>query len=63
VFWESERSADLVLTFLTRQRDVEGNTDKELIEWIDRFAQNKNEAALSFWYEVHKGIHESLREF
>jgi glyceraldehyde-3-phosphate dehydrogenase (ferredoxin) len=63
VFWESERSADLVLTFLTRQRDVEGNTDKELIGWIDRFAQDKNEAALSFWYEVHKGIHESLREF
>jgi glyceraldehyde-3-phosphate dehydrogenase (ferredoxin) len=63
VFWESERSADLVSTFLTRQRDVEGNTDKELIEWIDRFARDKNEAALSFWYDVHKGIHESLREF
>jgi len=63
VFWESERSADLVATFLTRQRDVEGNTDKELLEWIDRFARDKNEAALSFWYDVHKGIHESLREF
>jgi len=63
VFWESERSADLVVTFLQRQRDVEGNTDKELLEWIDRFGRDKNEAALSFWYEVHKGIHESLREF
>jgi glyceraldehyde-3-phosphate dehydrogenase (ferredoxin) len=63
VFWESERSADLVVTFLKRQRDVEGNTDKELLAWIDRFAQDKNEAALSFWYDVHKGIHESLREF
>jgi glyceraldehyde-3-phosphate dehydrogenase (ferredoxin) len=63
VFWESERSADLVQSFLTRQRDVEGNTDKELIEWIDRFARDKHEAALSFWYDVHKGIHESLREF
>jgi glyceraldehyde-3-phosphate dehydrogenase (ferredoxin) len=63
VFWESERSADLVVTFLKRQRDVEGNTDTELLEWIDRFGRDKNEAALSFWYEVHKGIHESLREF
>ena len=51
------------MTFLQRQRDVEGNTDKELLEWIDRFGRDKNEAALSFWYEVHKGIHESLREF
>lgn len=63
VFWESERSADLVLTFLTRQRDVEGNADRELLEWIDRFARDKKEAALGFWYDVHKGIHESLREF
>jgi glyceraldehyde-3-phosphate dehydrogenase (ferredoxin) len=63
VFWESERSADLVVTFLKRQRDVEGNADAELLEWIDRFGRDKNEAALSFWYEVHKGIHESLREF
>ena len=21
------------------------------------------EAALEFWYEIHKGVHESLREF
>jgi glyceraldehyde-3-phosphate dehydrogenase (ferredoxin) len=42
---------------------VDGNTDTELLEWIDRFAKDRHEASLSFWYEVHKGIHESLREF
>ncbi len=63
VFWESGRNADLVESFLRRQRDVEKNADKELLEWIDRFDKDKAEAALSFWYEVHKGTHESLREF
>jgi hypothetical protein len=29
-FWESERNADLVSTFLRRHRDVEGDTDKGL---------------------------------
>jgi len=63
VFWESERSADYVHTFLKRHHEVEGNNDAELLEWIDRFEKDKHEAALSFWYEIHKGIHESLREF
>jgi glyceraldehyde-3-phosphate dehydrogenase (ferredoxin) len=63
VFWESERSADLVHTFLKRHRDVEGNTDADLQSWIERFEKDKGEAALSYWYEIHKGIHESLREF
>jgi glyceraldehyde-3-phosphate dehydrogenase (ferredoxin) len=63
VFWESERSADYVATFLKRHHEVDGNTDAELLEWIGRFEKDKSEAALSFWYEVHKGIHESLREF
>jgi pSer/pThr/pTyr-binding forkhead associated (FHA) protein len=26
-------------------------------------ARDKAEAALGFWYEIHKGIHESLMEF
>ncbi|HEX7550891.1 MAG TPA: aldehyde ferredoxin oxidoreductase C-terminal domain-containing protein [Candidatus Methylomirabilis sp.] len=63
VFWESERSADFIYTFLKRHHEVEGNNDAELLEWIDRFEKDKPEAALTFWYEIHKGIHESLREF
>jgi len=42
---------------------VDGNTDRDLLEWIERFDRDKGEAALGFWYEVHKGIHESVREF
>lgn len=63
IYWESERSADCVATFLKRHRDVEGNQRPELLDWIDRFQKDKQEAAYGFWYEVHKGIHESLREF
>jgi glyceraldehyde-3-phosphate dehydrogenase (ferredoxin) len=63
IFWESERNADFVSTFLKRHRDVERDTDKELGAWIDRFEKDKTEAALDFWYEVHKGTHEVLREF
>ena len=34
-----------------------------VVEEIDKFKRDKNEAALEFWYEIHKGAHESLREF
>jgi glyceraldehyde-3-phosphate dehydrogenase (ferredoxin) len=63
VFWEPERNIDLVQTFLARKRDIEGNKDKELLKWIDYFSKNRSEAALDFWYEIHKGVQESLREF
>ncbi len=63
IYWESGRNIDYIETFLKRQRDVEGNSDPELLKWIDRFAGDREEAALSYWYEIHKGIQESLREF
>jgi len=63
IYWESERTVDLVYRFLLRRRDVEGDTDKDLLAWIERFEKDKAEAALDFWYEVHKGTHEVLREF
>lgn len=63
VFWESERNVDYVHTFLKRERDVEGNTDPELLKWLDAFQKDRREASLSYWYEMHKGAHESLREF
>lgn len=63
VFWEAERNIDFIYTFLKRKHIVEGNTSKELLYWIQEFETNKHEAALSFWYEIHKGVLESLREF
>lgn len=62
VFWEAERNVDLVLAFLKRKQLVGGSTDAELAAWITRFEADKGEAALEFWYEIHKGAHESLRE-
>ena len=63
VLWESERSIDLVYTFLKRKQTVDGVQDAELAKWVGRFEQDKREAALAFWYDIHKGIQESLREF
>lgn len=63
VFWESHRSIDYVFTFLKRKHETEGNNDPELLRWIDKFETDKKSAALDFWYEIHKGVHESLREF
>ena len=63
VFWESERNIDFIHTFLKRRRDVEKDNNPDLLKWIDEFEKDKKEAALNFWYEIHKGISESLREF
>ncbi len=63
VFWESERNIDYVYTFLKRRQVVEADKDPELDRWIRLFESEKREAALGWWYEVHKGIQESLREF
>jgi glyceraldehyde-3-phosphate dehydrogenase (ferredoxin) len=52
-----------VHTFLKRHREVEGSSRPELQAWLDRFEKDKREAAFDFWYEIHKGIHESLQEF
>jgi glyceraldehyde-3-phosphate dehydrogenase (ferredoxin) len=63
VFWESQRCSDYTYTFLKRRQAVEDDRDKELQKWIGRFEKDKQEAAFAYWYEIHKGIHESLREF
>jgi glyceraldehyde-3-phosphate dehydrogenase (ferredoxin) len=63
IFWESERNADFVHAFLKRKREVDGDTRPELLAWLDKFQRDKGEAALEFWYDIRKGIDESLREF
>ena len=63
VFWEPDRNIDIIYTFLKRKHILENNNDGELIKWMNFFEKNKHEAALSFWYEMYKGIQESLREF
>jgi glyceraldehyde-3-phosphate dehydrogenase (ferredoxin) len=62
-FWESGRAVDFVQEFLKRKQTVDGDSDADLLRWIRAFEADKREAALAFWYEMHKGIQESLREF
>jgi glyceraldehyde-3-phosphate dehydrogenase (ferredoxin) len=63
VFWESERTVDYVESYLKRRREVDGDGDPELARWVEAFATDRHEAALSWWYETRKGIDESLRAF
>jgi glyceraldehyde-3-phosphate dehydrogenase (ferredoxin) len=63
VFWESERNMDFIQYFLERQKTVGSIRHAELDKWIDLFRKDKKEAALNYWYEIHKGAQESLREF
>ena len=63
IFWESERNIDYLQTFLQRKKDTEKESDPRLIEWLEKFEQDKGEAAKQFWYETLMGIDESLREF
>ncbi len=63
IFWESERTVDFLYRFLRRKADEDNVRDQELDRWIKAFEEDKFEAALQFWFEIHKGIHESLREF
>lgn len=63
IFWESERNVDFLFQFL-RKKAIEDNVqDQELDNWIKAFEKDKFEGGLEFWFEIHKGIHESLREF
>jgi len=62
IFWESERNIDFIYTFLKRKQVVDNDKSKELNNWIDYFKKDKKEAAINFWYEIHKGITESLHD-
>lgn len=61
--WESGLNADFVRTFLERRRDVERDGHPDLLHWIERFEKDKEDAALDYWFEIRKGIDESLRDF
>jgi glyceraldehyde-3-phosphate dehydrogenase (ferredoxin) len=63
VFWESQRNMDMVFTFLKNKKEIDGIRHPELDHWIDFFTRDKHAAAYEFWYEMHKGIHEMLREY
>lgn len=59
--WETQRCGRYVHTFLKRMRDIEGITEPSLLDWLDRFEKKPEVAALDYWYELHRGMTESLR--
>ncbi|MFO7723066.1 MAG: aldehyde ferredoxin oxidoreductase N-terminal domain-containing protein [Bacteroidales bacterium] len=63
VFFESQRTIDLVHTFLKKKNETAPGKDPVLSQWLGRFQDDPHHAALDFWYDIHKGLHESLREF
>lgn len=63
VFWESARNVEYVLSYMKRRMEIEKDPHPELPKWIERFENNPNEASLEWWFEILKGIHESLRDF
>lgn len=62
VLWESEANTRFIKSFLFRKKE-EGINSPEFIKWFDAFESDPREASLEFWYEIHKGVQESLREF
>jgi glyceraldehyde-3-phosphate dehydrogenase (ferredoxin) len=61
VCWEPSRAIDYVHSFLRRRYEVEGDRSSDLAGWLKRFDQDRREAALEYWFEILKGIHETLR--
>lgn len=60
VFWESERDIDFVFSALKRRQDVDGDKAPELERWLRAFEADKAAAALDYWFEIRKGISETL---
>ena len=48
---------------MKRKKEIDGVEHEELDRWIEAFDRDKNSAAYDFWYEMHKGTHEVLRDF
>jgi len=63
IFWESKSNIDYLHTFLQRKKEVDHEKDPRLGEWLEKFDRDRVEAARDFWYEILKGIDETLQEF
>jgi glyceraldehyde-3-phosphate dehydrogenase (ferredoxin) len=59
VFWESERTVDIIWQFLEKW-ERHGLADDSLHSWVARFRQDKWSAAQDFWNEIKAGIAEAF---
>ena len=61
VFWESERTIDIIWQFLEKWQRV-GLKENSLVEWVRRFRKDKWEAARAYWQEIRDGIEEGFSD-
>ena len=60
VMWESSLATDYIVSYLKRCKNESDRALPELDDWLKRFEDDPREASLSYWYEIRKGIDESL---
>ncbi len=59
VFWESERTVDIVWRYLEGWV-AEGLAEESLLEWVRRFREDKWTAGRAYWEEMRQGIAEAF---
>ncbi len=59
IMWESQRVADLIFTIL-EQWERHGLEEPVLMEWLTLFREDKKSAALKWWNETLRGIHDAF---
>ncbi len=60
VFWESERTIDLIMQSLEKWERA-GLADDSLHEWVARFRQDKWKTARAYWDALRAGIDEAFK--
>ncbi len=63
VYWESQKNVDFIYHYLKRKKEIDKVESDHLTFWLERFEKDRNDAAFDYWYDIHKGAHESLREY
>ncbi len=61
IFWGIRKKVLILFMDFIKKKFEEQAKELELNYWYERFDINKHEAAFEFWYEIHKGIHESFK--
>ena len=61
VFWESERTIEVIQGFLEKWQRT-GLNHPDLANWVERFHQDKWEAGREFWDEIYRGQQEAFEQ-
>jgi glyceraldehyde-3-phosphate dehydrogenase (ferredoxin) len=61
VFWESERVMDMIMGYLV-QWESDGLRSPELMEWLERFREDKQAAVKAYWTAIYKGIRSAFMD-